>query len=180
MKANVLHKNPVTSPIDLAILKVEGHQDNASLVSIGMDTDYREGSRVYAVGFPLFDPSQSSTPSVTSGVVSKVIRINQKPIMTQSTCAINAGASGGALLCAETGNLVGIIASNSRDSESGASFPHVNFSIPVECFRHAIQQYIITKDISWFKDLELIDEKVAAVWALEENGTYTRRLPSKL
>eukprot|EP00057_Strongylocentrotus_purpuratus_P003081 XP_003725875.1 PREDICTED: peroxisomal leader peptide-processing protease [Strongylocentrotus purpuratus] len=180
MKASVLHTNPVTSPIDLAILKVEGHQDNASLVSIGMDTDYQEGSRVYAVGFPLFDPSQSSTPSVTSGVVSKVIRINQKPIMTQSTCAINAGASGGALLCAETGNLVGIIASNSRDSESGASFPHVNFSIPVECFRHAIKQYIITKDPSWFKDLELINEKVEAVWALEENGTYIRRLPSKL
>ncbi|XP_063957073.1 peroxisomal leader peptide-processing protease-like isoform X3 [Lytechinus pictus] len=180
MKASVLHTNSATSPIDLAIVKVKGQLDTASSISIRMGSDYQEGSRVYAVGFPLFDPSQSSTPSVTAGVVSKVITINQQPIMIQSSCAVHAGASGGALLCAKTGNLVGIIASNSRDSESGASFPHVNFSIPVDCFRYAIQQFINTKDPSWFKELETTDERIKSVWALEETGTYTKRLPSKL
>nr|XP_054756860.1 peroxisomal leader peptide-processing protease-like isoform X3 [Lytechinus pictus] len=180
MKASVLHTNSATSPIDLAIVKVKGQLDIASSVGIRMGSDYQEGSRVYAVGFPLFDPSQSSTPSVTAGVVSKVITINQQPIMIQSSCAVHAGASGGALLCAKTGNLVGIIASNSRDSESGASFPHVNFSIPVDCFRHAMQQFINTKDSSWFKELEMTDERIKSVWALEETGTYTKRLPSKL
>ncbi|XP_041466736.1 peroxisomal leader peptide-processing protease-like isoform X2 [Lytechinus variegatus] len=180
MKASVLHTNPATSPIDLAIVQVKGQLDTASSVRIRMGSTYQEGSQVYAVGFPLFDPSLSSTPSVTTGVVSKVITINQQPIMIQSSCAVHAGASGGALLCAKTGNLVGIIASNSRDSESGASFPHVNFSIPVDCFRHAIQQYISTKDSSWFKELEMTDERIKSAWALEETGTYTKRFPSKL
>lgn len=46
-------------------------------------------------------------PSLTSGVLSKVISLNCQPVMLQTTCAVQAGASGGAVVQKHSGELLG-------------------------------------------------------------------------
>lgn len=46
-------------------------------------------------------------PSLTSGILSRVVHLRNKPVMLQTTCAVNCGASGGAVVRAKTGELLG-------------------------------------------------------------------------
>lgn len=46
-------------------------------------------------------------PSLTSGVLSKAISLNGQPVMLQTTCAVQAGASGGAVVQKQSGELLG-------------------------------------------------------------------------
>lgn len=46
-------------------------------------------------------------PSLTCGVLSKAISIKAQPIMLQTTCAVQAGASGGAVVQRFSGELLG-------------------------------------------------------------------------
>lgn len=46
-------------------------------------------------------------PSLTSGILSRVVQLQNKPVMLQTTCAVNCGASGGAVVRAKTGELLG-------------------------------------------------------------------------
>lgn len=46
-------------------------------------------------------------PSVTTGVLSAVVAVDGHPIMLQTTCAVHGGSSGGPLVSARTGHLLG-------------------------------------------------------------------------
>lgn len=46
-------------------------------------------------------------PSLTCGVLSKTISFNHQPVMLQTTCAVQAGTSGGAVVRAHSGELLG-------------------------------------------------------------------------
>lgn len=46
-------------------------------------------------------------PSLTCGVLSKAISWNDRPVMLQTTCAVQAGASGGAVVQRSSGELLG-------------------------------------------------------------------------
>lgn len=46
-------------------------------------------------------------PSLTCGVLSKTISLNEQPVMLQTTCAVQAGTSGGAVVRARSGELLG-------------------------------------------------------------------------
>lgn len=46
-------------------------------------------------------------PSLTSGILSRVVHLQNKPVMLQTTCAVNCGASGGAVVRVKTGELLG-------------------------------------------------------------------------
>lgn len=50
---------------------------------------------------------QTCGPSLTSGIVSRVVHMQNKPVMLQTTCAVNCGDSGGAVVRAKTGELLG-------------------------------------------------------------------------
>lgn len=50
---------------------------------------------------------RSCGPSLTCGVLSKAISLKYQPIMLQTTCAVQAGASGGAVVRPSTGELLG-------------------------------------------------------------------------
>lgn len=63
------------------------------------------GEEVSVVGFGVF--GQSCGPSVTSGILSAVITVDDKPVMLQTTCAIHGGSSGGALFSTNSGKLLG-------------------------------------------------------------------------
>lgn len=46
-------------------------------------------------------------PSLTCGVLSKAISLEHQPVMLQTTCAVQAGTSGGAVVHRHTGELLG-------------------------------------------------------------------------
>jgi len=117
------------SAIDLAILKVlvpqsyqsefkniqplglESHNDinfsnNTPIVSL------RKGQQAYAIGHGLFRPSFLMAPTISLGIISKVISVDGEMIMIQTSCEIHSGFSGGALIDFRTGNILGMIIQN--------------------------------------------------------------------
>lgn len=46
-------------------------------------------------------------PSLTSGIISKAIRSKDQLVMLQTTCAVQSGASGGAVVQRDSGELLG-------------------------------------------------------------------------
>ncbi|XP_072045018.1 peroxisomal leader peptide-processing protease-like [Amphiura filiformis] len=176
LSAEVIFAAGPHSTYDLAFLKLQNSENKTVLHGLpsACMQHYRKGAPVYVVGHALIGPSTTMLPSVTSGVMSKVITIGHQPVMLQSTCAVHSGASGGALVCANTGALLGIISSNSRDTDTGASFPHVNFSISMTVIQPVLQQYLSNKDSSVFHELSRHDSEVKALWRLEETSN-TRR-----
>lgn len=64
------------------------------------------GDDVSMVGYGAF--GQACGPSITSGILSAVITVEEKPVMLQATCAVHGGSSGGALFATHSGKLLGI------------------------------------------------------------------------
>ena len=63
------------------------------------------GDSVVVVGYGGL--GRSCGPSVTCGVLSKTIRLSDNPVMLQTTCAVQAGTSGGAVVRRSSGELLG-------------------------------------------------------------------------
>lgn len=61
----------------------------------------------------------------------------------------------------------GIVASNTRDNNTGATYPHLNFSIPVTVLQPALKQYSQTGDLSALRELDHATEPVRVVWRLQ-------------
>eukprot|EP00106_Octopus_bimaculoides_P021259 XP_014788701.1 PREDICTED: peroxisomal leader peptide-processing protease-like isoform X3 [Octopus bimaculoides] len=68
------------------------------------------GMPVYAVGFALFTSHSNPQPTVTSGVVARLVQHKQTDILIQTTCAVYPGSSGGAVM-SKSGNIVGMACS---------------------------------------------------------------------
>lgn len=91
-----------------------------------------QGIKVWAVGHGLFGPgSPWYGPAVTCGQLSKVVwGTNGRLAVLQSSAAVHRGCSGGALVAAETGELLGMVTTNAKQQD-GAVLPHINFILPV-------------------------------------------------
>lgn len=63
------------------------------------------GEAVSVVGFGVF--GQACGPSVTSGILSAVVQVDDTPVMLQTTCAVHGGSSGGPLFSTCSGDLLG-------------------------------------------------------------------------
>lgn len=63
------------------------------------------GEAVLVVGYGGL--GRTCGPSLTCGVLSKAISLNNQPVMLQTTCAVQAGTSGGAVVQKQTGELLG-------------------------------------------------------------------------
>lgn len=62
--------------------------------------------------------------------------------MLKTTCCINPGASGGALI-RPNGELIGIIVSNAKLMEKEKiSFPRINMCIPISAVRQIINDFL--------------------------------------
>lgn len=58
---------------------------------------------------------------------------------------------------------------NAQDNTSGAIFPHVNFAIPVSCFRDQIEEYIKTDDVVHLQSLQSDNGAVQSIWKLQSS-----------
>nr|XP_012315746.1 peroxisomal leader peptide-processing protease isoform X1 [Aotus nancymaae] len=152
-----------TCPYDIAVVSLEEDLED---VPIPVPAEhFHEGEAVSVVGFGVF--GQACGPSVTSGILSAVVQVDGTPVMLQTTCAVHGGSSGGPLFSNHSGNLLGIIASNTRDNSTGATYPHLNFSIPITVLQPALQHYSQTHNLGGLRELDRAAEPVRVVWRLQ-------------
>lgn len=164
VRGDVLFSTQESSPFDLAVVKLRDRVDEAVVPQ--MSSCFHTGEPVMVVGYGAM--GRSCGPSLTSGVLSKSIRAKeQQPVMLQTTCAVQAGTSGGAVVRPHSGELLGIVSSNTKDFATNVTYPHLNFSVPVSVFHNMLEMFHQTEDVSVFEGLDTTDEDVKRVWRLQ-------------
>ncbi|OCT71872.1 peroxisomal leader peptide-processing protease [Xenopus laevis] len=174
LSGQVVFSTQESSPYDVAVVELDDLIPG--IPELVLASKYCTGMDVLIWGYGAF--GESCGPSATSGVLSSVICIGDVPVMLQTTCAVHGGSSGGPVFSAQTGELLGIVASNTRDNTTGATYPHLNFSIPIIILQAALQRYKLLGDLRSFQELNNVSRAVRNVWRLQRNPE--RVLPSKL
>ncbi|XP_076016366.1 peroxisomal leader peptide-processing protease [Genypterus blacodes] len=160
---DVLFSTKRSSPYDLALVRL---RDSAPEVRVPqMAQSFHPGEDVTVVGYGGL--GRNCGPSLTGGVLSKAISWDSNPVMLQTTCAVQAGTSGGAVVRRQTGELLGVVSSNTRDFAAKVTYPHLNFSIPATVFQGLLQHFNQTQDPEVFKALDTTEEGVRRVWRLQ-------------
>lgn len=62
----------------------------------------------------------------------------------------------------------GIVASNTRDATAGATYPHLNFCIPITVLQPLVGRYRRTGDPAAFAGLNRVGDGVRATWQLQQ------------
>lgn len=164
VRGDVLFSTQESSPYDLAVVKLRERVDEAAVLQ--MSHCFHTGEPVLVVGYGAM--GRSCGPSLTSGVLSKSISTkDQQPVMLQTTCAVQAGTSGGAVVRPCSGELLGIVSSNTKDFATNVTYPHLNFSVPASVFEKMLEMFSQTEDVSVFRGLDTADEDVRRVWRLQ-------------
>ena len=127
-KAGILYKDAVFT--NVSIQKIEVERDvcivrvaklPAPVIRIGTSENLRVGQRVLAIGNP-----QGLELTLSEGLVSSLRRSeNERFPMIQTSAAISAGSSGGALLTSD-GTLIGITTLQFIEGQN------LNFAIPID------------------------------------------------
>ncbi|KAH0623548.1 hypothetical protein JD844_006423 [Phrynosoma platyrhinos] len=152
-----------SSPYDVALVELE--ESLSTFAEPVLASEFCPGEEVSVVGFGVF--GQACSPSVTSGILSAVITVEDKPVMLQATCAVHGGSSGGALFATNSGKLLGIVASNTRDNSIGVTYPHLNFSIPITVLEPALMEFIHNRSLRAFQVLDRVGDRIQVVWRLQ-------------
>ncbi|KAK8592377.1 hypothetical protein V6N13_062958 [Hibiscus sabdariffa] len=163
-------------PLDVALLQLDSIPDKLSPIMV----DFIQpslGSKAYVIGHGLLAPRCGFSPSVCSGVVSKVVKaevplcyksflpeVSEFPAMLETTAAVHPGGSGGAVVNSD-GRLIGLVTSNARHG-GGTVIPHLNFSIPSAVLMPIFQFARDMKDFSPLQNLDQPNEHLSSVWAL--------------
>lgn len=162
----VVYKCPDVQQYDLGVLKiVNAGTDFLRGSTCSFAADVKEGEVVYVIGHAVFGADLDLLPTVTMGIVSKINRIAGTPVMIQTTCAVHAGASGGAVIN-QQGQLVAIVVCNSKDTISGACYPHVNMCVPITTIKQILRQYLNTGDSSILKGLHVKNKTLQQLWSI--------------
>lgn len=160
---DVLFSTKASSPYDLAVVELRVPFPEAAAPRIARS--FTPGQSVIVVGYGGL--GRRCGPSLTGGALSKAIMVNSQPVMLQTTCAVQAGASGGALVQKHSGELLGIVSSNTRDVATEVTYPHLNFCIPVTVFQNLLQDFHQTRDVGVFRVLDTTEKKIRRVWRLQ-------------
>ena len=111
---------------DLAVLKLVkpfrcDHLDTKHLLSesikptLSRNSELYEGNEVIVVGYGLQHNLVKPNGSLVSrGVISKVVHDQDQPVLFVTTAAVNPGMSGGLVASVRTGQLLGMVVSNSQ------------------------------------------------------------------
>uniref|UniRef100_A0A3Q2TT30 Peroxisomal leader peptide-processing protease n=1 Tax=Fundulus heteroclitus TaxID=8078 RepID=A0A3Q2TT30_FUNHE len=160
---DVLFSTKASSPYDLAVIELRVPVPEAVIPRMSQSFDL--GEAVVVVGYGGL--GRACGPSLTSGVLSKAISLNCRPVMLQTTCAVQAGASGGAVVQKHSGELLGIVSSNARDLAAGVTYPHLNFVIPAPVFQRLLQEFHRTRKVDALGVLNTPEKAVQRVWRLQ-------------
>lgn len=116
-----------STPLDLALLKLEGAPSALPIVAFSESSQERIGDRVVAIGHP----EQGGLWTLTTGVISaEVDNFNGVPgkNVFQTETGLNRGNSGGPLLDGE-GHMVGVNTAIARVAPDGLPITSISFSL---------------------------------------------------
>lgn len=160
---DVLFSTKSSSPYDVAVIQLRAHVHEAGNPRIS--TSFCPGENVVVVSFGAL--GQTCGPSLTSGVLSKAISWGSQLVMLQTTCAVQAGSSGGAVISAHSGELLGLVSSNTRDFAAKVTYPHLNFSVPMSVIQPLLKRFNQTRNAGVFNALDSTEDGVRRVWRLQ-------------
>ncbi|KAM6265369.1 peroxisomal leader peptide-processing protease isoform 1-T1 [Spheniscus humboldti] len=163
LRGRVVFATEESSPFDVAVVELE--ESVPAFVPPRLADTFLPGEEVSVVGFGAL--GHACGPSVTAGVLSAVVAVAGRPVMLQTTCAVHGGSSGGPLVSSRSGCLLGIVASNTRDTGAGATYPHLNFCVPITILQPPVARYCRTGDPSAFAALNRAGKGVRAAWRLQ-------------
>ena len=133
---------------DLALLRVTGLENVVSPLLLGDSDSVREGSRVYAVGFPL--PMVMGTGAkVSEGIISSNSGLLGDVKVLQISTPIQPGNSGGPLLN-EQAEVVGVVSSGLNGMmmmKLGIIPQNVNYAVKINNLRNLICDSSLSIDI---------------------------------
>ncbi|NWJ04169.1 TYSD1 protease, partial [Crypturellus undulatus] len=152
------------SPFDVAVVELE--RSVPGFVPPRLASRFCPGEAVHVESYGLL--GSACGPSVTAGVLSAVLAVAGRPVMLQTTCAVHSGSSGGPVFSTRTGQLLGIVASNTRDTSVGATYPHLNFSVPITVLQPAVARYVRTGDAAALAVLNRASAGVRELWRLQQ------------
>ncbi|XP_061914014.1 peroxisomal leader peptide-processing protease [Entelurus aequoreus] len=161
---DVIFSTKTSSPYDVAVVQLT--QPFPDFRVPRTSQKFHPGERLLVVGYGGL--GGRCGPSLTCGVLSKAISVNRRPVMLQTTCAVQAGASGGAVVRASSGELLGMVASNTRDVTAKVTYPHLNFCIPVTVLQGPLRRFHQQRDVTAFEALDTTEEEVRRVWRLQD------------
>ena len=185
--AQILYATEEGFPLDFAVLTIQPTTllrsfKSRKMTGIPQSSSvplYRKGEGVYVIGFPLLASHQNTKPSIVSGVISNIAYADDHPVLLQSSAAVHCGASGGALVSMVTGELLGMVTSNTKDVNMASAFPHVNFSIPADLLHKLV--VAIKNGRSVGEDLKtLVSDSAASIWKLHSTEHENPNIISKL
>ncbi|KAG0554221.1 hypothetical protein KC19_12G074000 [Ceratodon purpureus] len=179
-------------PLDIALLQLESPPPGLCPITPEKEGP-SPGSAAVVLGHGLFGPRSELCPSVSAGVVARVVKEGSSPLFTGigariegktsraamilTTAAVHPGGSGGAVVNGE-GRMIGLVTSNARHS-GGTVIPFLNFSIPCAALSPVLE-FASRADLDWSK-LEELDKpngQLAAVWALAPTPPRPPCLPT--
>ncbi|XP_032232897.2 peroxisomal leader peptide-processing protease-like [Nematostella vectensis] len=168
---------------DFALLRIAStlamlskDMDKFSALTPRSDYAFKRGENVFVIGYSIFGSSvQKTGPSLTSGVLSNFSALKGEVVLLQSTAAVHCGGSGGALVSMETGELLGMVTSNTKDANSKLTFPNINYSLPVNLIMRLIKHAL-----SGQQDLDeknkLLSQRMRGIWQLHQARGSTSKL----
>lgn len=124
---------------DLIILKVSGLSPPA--LPLGNSDTVKRSSQVCAVGTPLGDDDLKGT--ISRGTISNIKNESGKRTRLQMTCPVSPGNSGGPLVTASNGEVIGIVVSQRlyKDRVTHTErAQNINFAVPVNYLKTLIQK----------------------------------------
>ncbi len=146
LRATLVGRDELT---DVAVLKVSA---KVPPLKLGNSDKLQVGEPVVAIGSALALPGG---PTVTTGVVSALERVQQEPGQTpqqagpvlygliQTDAAVNPGNSGGPLLDLR-GEVIGINTLGQRSTQTGESVQGINFAVSINTARSVADEIIRT------------------------------------
>ncbi|KAM9324987.1 peroxisomal leader peptide-processing protease [Gastrophryne carolinensis] len=165
VRGQVVFASHESSPYDIAVVKLE--KEIVGVPEPVLASSYYLGQDICIIGFGAL--GERCGPSITSGILSAVISVADVPVMLQTSCAVHGGSSGGPVFDVQSGELLGIVASNTKDNSTGATYPHLNFSIPITILREAIDNCKKSGDLKHFGELNSAAAAVQNVWRLQRS-----------
>ncbi|WOL10420.1 glyoxysomal processing protease, glyoxysomal [Canna indica] len=174
-------------PMDVALLQLDDVPSQFCAVSPEFDCP-SIGLPVHVIGHGLLGPQSDIGPSVSSGIVSHVVRLpgplhveesgivesekRSVPVMLQTTAAVHPGASGGAVINSE-GRMVGLITSNAKHG-GGSTIPYLNFSIPCAALA-PIFRFLDEHKLLSLKVLDEPNDLLSSVWSLVPSNSESEQ-----
>ncbi|XP_078055569.1 peroxisomal leader peptide-processing protease isoform X2 [Mustelus asterias] len=74
-----------------------------------------------------------------------------------------------------SGFSTGIVSSNARNNSAGASYPHLNFSLPITVLQPLLSAYSQTRDATVFEGLNKVSDRLRALWQLQDSFSAPQR-----